>query len=161
EPRGRRGRRHRRGDPRFDARQGQAGPPVVERDDARSADRGPHEGARRQRRRRDPRRGPRDGRVSEGNEGNKAFVPSVPFVYAFRRGVQQNAKPARAVGEGVADPVVTLLTVLILVALLILALAGVRIVQPYEQALWIVLGKYRGKLNPGFNWVYPLVSNVV
>src|SRR5438552_4202339 len=63
--------------------------------------------------------------------------------------------------RNVADPVVTLLTVLILVALLILALAGVRIVQPYEQALWIVLGKYRGKLNPGFNWVYPLVSNVV
>jgi regulator of protease activity HflC (stomatin/prohibitin superfamily) len=60
-----------------------------------------------------------------------------------------------------ADPIFTVLAVLILVALLVLALAGIRIVQPYEQALWIVLGKYRGKLNPGFNWVYPLVSNVI
>ena len=45
--------------------------------------------------------------------------------------------------------------------LIVLALAGIRIVQPYEQGLWIVLGKYRGKRNPGFNWVYPLVSNFV
>ncbi|MHB8606342.1 MAG: SPFH domain-containing protein [Thermoplasmatota archaeon] len=55
----------------------------------------------------------------------------------------------------------TILSILILVALLIVALTGVRIVQPYEQGLWIVLGKYRGKLNPGFNWVYPLISQVV
>src|SRR5581483_5106492 len=60
-----------------------------------------------------------------------------------------------------ADPIFTVLSVLILIAILVVALSGIRIVQPYEQALWIVLGKYRGKLNPGFNWVYPLVSQVV
>ena len=54
-----------------------------------------------------------------------------------------------------------LLAVLILIGLIVVALTGVRIIQPYEQGLWIVLGKYRGKLNPGFNWVYPLVSQVV
>ncbi len=60
-----------------------------------------------------------------------------------------------------ADPIFTVLAVLIVIALLVLALSGIRIVQPYEQGLWIVLGKFRGKLNPGFNWVYPLVSQVV
>jgi regulator of protease activity HflC (stomatin/prohibitin superfamily) len=55
----------------------------------------------------------------------------------------------------------TVLAVLILVALIVVALTGVRIVQPYEQGLWIVLGRYKGKLNPGFNWVYPLISQVV
>lgn len=60
-----------------------------------------------------------------------------------------------------ADPIFTVLAILIVVGIIILALAGIRIVQPYEQALWIVLGRYRGKLNPGFNWVIPLVSNVI
>lgn len=60
-----------------------------------------------------------------------------------------------------ADAFFTVLAILIVVALLAMALSGIRIVQPYEQGLWVVLGKYKGKLNPGFNWVYPLVSNVV
>ncbi|HWG91183.1 MAG TPA: SPFH domain-containing protein [Candidatus Thermoplasmatota archaeon] len=57
--------------------------------------------------------------------------------------------------------VLTIVSVLILIAILVIALTGVRIIQPYEQGLWIVLGKYKGKLNPGFNWVYPLISQVV
>ncbi|HEX2021926.1 MAG TPA: SPFH domain-containing protein [Candidatus Thermoplasmatota archaeon] len=59
------------------------------------------------------------------------------------------------------EPGTTILAVLILIGLLVVALTGIRIVQPYEQGLWIVLGKYRGKKNPGFNWVYPLVSQLV
>lgn len=55
----------------------------------------------------------------------------------------------------------TILAILILVGLIVVALTGIRIIQPYEQGLWIVLGKYRGKKNPGFNWVYPLISQVV
>lgn len=58
-------------------------------------------------------------------------------------------------------PGYTVLAVLILIGLIVVALTGVRIIQPYEQGLWIVLGKYRGKKNPGFNWVYPLISQVV
>ncbi|HVL48592.1 MAG TPA: SPFH domain-containing protein [Candidatus Thermoplasmatota archaeon] len=57
--------------------------------------------------------------------------------------------------------ILTVLAVLILAAIMILALSGVRIVQPYEQGLLIVLGQFRRKLNPGFNWVYPLISQVV
>jgi regulator of protease activity HflC (stomatin/prohibitin superfamily) len=61
----------------------------------------------------------------------------------------------------VLAPGYTFLAVLILIGLIVVALTGVRIIQPYEQGLWIVLGKYRGKKNPGFNWVYPLISQVV
>jgi regulator of protease activity HflC (stomatin/prohibitin superfamily) len=42
-----------------------------------------------------------------------------------------------------------------------LLLSGVKIIQPWEQGLWIVLGRYQRKLNPGFNFVYPLVSSVI
>ena len=35
------------------------------------------------------------------------------------------------------------------------------IVQPYEQALQIRLGKYIGRLNPGFRWVIPFITEVI
>ncbi len=54
-----------------------------------------------------------------------------------------------------------LIAIFIAVAILILFISGVAIIQPYEQALWIVLGQYKKRLNPGFNWVYPLISDVV
>jgi regulator of protease activity HflC (stomatin/prohibitin superfamily) len=44
---------------------------------------------------------------------------------------------------------------------MLLLLSGVKIIQPWEQGLWIVLGRYQRRLNPGFNFVYPLVSAVV
>jgi regulator of protease activity HflC (stomatin/prohibitin superfamily) len=54
-----------------------------------------------------------------------------------------------------------LLAIFIAVAILILFISGVAIIQPYEQGLWIVLGQYKRRLNPGFNWVYPLISTVI
>ncbi|MHB8585861.1 MAG: SPFH domain-containing protein [Thermoplasmatota archaeon] len=57
--------------------------------------------------------------------------------------------------------VFTILSIVILLVIILIALSGVRIVQPYEQGLFILLGKFRRKLNPGFNWVWPLVSQVV
>jgi len=54
-----------------------------------------------------------------------------------------------------------LIAIFIAVAILILFISGVTIIQPYEQGLWIVLGQYRRRLNPGFNWVYPLISDVI
>ena len=57
--------------------------------------------------------------------------------------------------------VLMLIAIFIAVAILILFISGVAIIQPYEQALWIVLGQYKKRLNPGFNWVYPLISDVV
>lgn len=50
----------------------------------------------------------------------------------------------------------------VLVGLFIILLAsGLRIVQPYEQGLYIFLGKYRGKLNTGLNFVIPFGSRVI
>lgn len=62
---------------------------------------------------------------------------------------------------GQLAPGYTILAVLILIGLIVTALTGIRIIQPYEQGLWVVLGKYRGKKNPGFNWVYPLISQII
>lgn len=59
------------------------------------------------------------------------------------------------------DVTMVTLTVFFIIAVLIILVSGVRIVQPYEQGLWIVLGRYKHKLNPGFNWVYPLISQVI
>ncbi|MFU8767938.1 MAG: SPFH domain-containing protein, partial [Candidatus Methanoperedens sp.] len=58
-------------------------------------------------------------------------------------------------------PVDMLIAIFFVVAILILFISGIAIIQPYEQALWIVLGQYKKRLNPGFNWVYPLISDVV
>ena len=69
--------------------------------------------------------------------------------------------PLMLIVLGQVAPGYTILAVLILIGLIVTALTGIRIIQPYEQGLWIVLGKYRGKKNPGFNWVYPLISQVV
>jgi regulator of protease activity HflC (stomatin/prohibitin superfamily) len=53
------------------------------------------------------------------------------------------------------------LGLIITIALILILISGVTIIQPYEQALWIVLGRYKKRLNPGFNWVYPLISEVI
>ncbi|MBW6518738.1 MAG: hypothetical protein K0A89_09590 [ANME-2 cluster archaeon] len=53
------------------------------------------------------------------------------------------------------------LGLIITVALILIFISGVTIIQPYEQGLWVVLGRYNRRLNPGFNWVYPLISEVI
>ena len=63
-------------------------------------------------------------------------------------------------GLGV-DIIFILITLFIIAVIIFILVSGVRIVQPYQQGLWILLGQYRGRLNPGFNWVIPLVSNVI
>ncbi len=59
------------------------------------------------------------------------------------------------------ESVVVFFVILIVIGMLAIGATGVRIVQPYEQGLLIRLGKYMGKLDPGFNLVAPLVSQVV
>lgn len=59
------------------------------------------------------------------------------------------------------EAIIVTLAIFFIIAVIILLMSGVRIVQPYEQGLWIVLGRYKHKLNPGFNWVYPMVSQVI
>ncbi len=59
------------------------------------------------------------------------------------------------------DPTLVFVSVTLVVAILLVAISGVRIIAPWEQALLVVLGRYRRRLNPGFNWVLPLISNVI
>lgn len=54
-----------------------------------------------------------------------------------------------------------LLTVLLVLIILIIFARGVVIVQPYQQGLQIRLGKYIGRMNPGFRWVIPFITEVV
>ncbi len=53
-----------------------------------------------------------------------------------------------------------LITVFLIIVVIIIFARGVVIVQPYEQGLQIRLGRYVGRMNPGFRWVVPLVTVV-
>ncbi len=53
------------------------------------------------------------------------------------------------------------LAVLMMVVIIILVMSGIRVIQPYEEGLWIVLGNYKKKLRPGFHFVHPLISAVI
>ncbi|MDI9633686.1 MAG: stomatin-like protein [Methanolinea sp.] len=55
----------------------------------------------------------------------------------------------------------TLVTFFLIIAVVIIFARGVVIIQPYEQGLSIRLGRYTGRMNPGFRWVFPLITNVV
>ncbi len=49
----------------------------------------------------------------------------------------------------------------VIAALLGLIMAsGIRVIRPYENGLYIFLGKYKGKLQPGLNYVIPFASTV-
>jgi regulator of protease activity HflC (stomatin/prohibitin superfamily) len=51
--------------------------------------------------------------------------------------------------------------VIVIAAIVFILISGVRIIQPYQQGLQIRLGEYKGRLDPGFNWVVPLITNVI
>jgi regulator of protease activity HflC (stomatin/prohibitin superfamily) len=53
------------------------------------------------------------------------------------------------------------LLLLAIIAAVLIAINGIRIVKPYEQAVYIRLGTFVRILNPGFNYVTPLISEVV
>lgn len=55
----------------------------------------------------------------------------------------------------------TLITLFLVIIILVIFARGVIIVQPYEQGLQIRLGRYIGRMNPGFRWVIPLITQVV
>lgn len=52
-------------------------------------------------------------------------------------------------------------TVVLIAAVVVVVLSGVKIVQPYEQAIYMRLGRYVRVLNQGLNLVCPLVNQVV
>ncbi|KQC03843.1 MAG: membrane protease subunit, stomatin/prohibitin [Methanoculleus sp. SDB] len=55
----------------------------------------------------------------------------------------------------------TFITAFLVLVIVILFARGVVIVQPYQQGLQIRLGKYVGRMNPGFRWVIPLITEVI
>ena len=59
------------------------------------------------------------------------------------------------------EPIVFVLLFFVIVAAIIAVLSGVKIIQPYEQAVYMRLGKYIRVLNQGMNFVCPLINQVV
>jgi SPFH domain, Band 7 family protein len=56
--------------------------------------------------------------------------------------------------------ILSLLLLAIFTAIGILA-SGIKIVRPYEQAIYMRLGRFVRVLNQGFNYVTPLINEVV
>ncbi|MBN1109812.1 MAG: SPFH/Band 7/PHB domain protein [Methanomassiliicoccales archaeon] len=50
---------------------------------------------------------------------------------------------------------------LVIIAAIVILVNGIKIVRPYEQAVYIRLGKFIKILDPGFNYVAPLINETV
>jgi len=59
------------------------------------------------------------------------------------------------------DTWILILVAVIILAIVIVLFSGVKIVQPYEQGVYMRLGKFIGILNQGLNVVFPLINVVV
>src|SRR5471030_2633413 len=44
----------------------------------------------------------------------------------------------------------------ILIALVVIGLSGLRVAQEYERGVWFRLGRYKGLRGPGLFWIIPL-----
>lgn len=53
------------------------------------------------------------------------------------------------------------LGIIVIAVIIFILISGVRIIQPWQQGLQIRLGQYKGRLDPGFNWVVPLITSVI
>ena len=56
---------------------------------------------------------------------------------------------------------VVILALFFVFVIIIFATSGIKIVQPYEQAIYMRLGKFVRVLNQGLNVVFPLINEVV
>ncbi len=59
------------------------------------------------------------------------------------------------------NEILIVIAILVIATVLISVLSGVKIVQPYEQAIYMRLGKFVRVLNQGLNVVCPLINSVV
>jgi regulator of protease activity HflC (stomatin/prohibitin superfamily) len=55
----------------------------------------------------------------------------------------------------------TLIVIFLILVIVAIFAKGVVIIQPYEQGLQVRLGQYVGRMNPGFRWIVPFVSDVI
>jgi len=53
------------------------------------------------------------------------------------------------------------LGIILAVVIVLILMNGVKIIRPFEQGLHEILGAFKKRLNPGFNFVTPLVSRVM
>lgn len=61
----------------------------------------------------------------------------------------------------IVEIVIISLLILAIVAAIGILITGIKIVRPYEQAIYMRLGRYVRVLNQGFNYVTPLINEVV
>jgi len=61
----------------------------------------------------------------------------------------------------IVEIVVISLLILAIVAAIGILITGIKIVRPYEQAIYMRLGRYVRVLDQGFNYVTPLINEVV
>lgn len=54
----------------------------------------------------------------------------------------------------------TFITIILIAVIVFIFARGVVIIQPFQQGLQIRLGKYVGRLNPGFTWIVPMITRV-
>ena len=59
------------------------------------------------------------------------------------------------------DEIIIILAAVVIVAVVLVAVSGIKIVKPYEQAIYMRLGKFVRALNQGLNVVFPLINEVV
>ena len=57
--------------------------------------------------------------------------------------------------------IIMVLTVIVIVAVVLIITSGIKIVRPYEQGIYMRLGKFVRVLNQGLNVVFPLINEVV
>ena len=55
----------------------------------------------------------------------------------------------------------TLIAIFLILVIVAIFARGVVIIQPYEQGLQIRLGQYVGRMNPGFRWIVPFLSEAI
>ncbi len=59
------------------------------------------------------------------------------------------------------DEIIIILSAVIIVAVVLVAVSGIKIIRPYEQGIYMRLGKFVRVLNQGLNVVFPLINEVV
>src|SRR4030042_310663 len=60
-----------------------------------------------------------------------------------------------------ADAGIIALMILVIIAAIAIMTTGIKIIRPYEQGIYMSLGRFMKLLNPGFNYVRPLINEVI
>jgi len=64
-------------------------------------------------------------------------------------------------GFGMAVGTIIAFVILMVIVALVILTNGIKIIRPYEQGIYMSLGRYMKILDQGFNWVRPLINEVI